>query len=120
MFEHDDFLKNLMDAPWRLYKKVTVEGRSGPVELDIRIPPPAVLEELQREAKALKDEANEENPDALNWLWKVVATTVWRPGAVRQLLTPDQVKHWPQVSLIQGDCVAALNTAMGVEAAKGK
>jgi len=118
--EHDDFVANLLDAPWRLFKQVTVEGARTSVQLDIRTPPPSILQPLVEKARTLRSKVDGDDTDALDWLAEVVATVVWRPGAVRSLFTKEQVKAWGHFSTVQADCLAAINLATAVETAKGK
>lgn len=120
MSEHDEFKQNLLNASWRHHKTVEVQGKQGPVKLDIRMPPPNVLAELLGEAKALKNGPAGEDTEAQAFGLKVIAATVWRPGALRPLFTLEEVRAWPYASAVQADCLAALNVATGVEAAKGK
>jgi hypothetical protein len=122
MSEHDEFKHSLLEASWRLYKKVTVQGARGSAELEIRIPPPNVLSELLQDAKKLKeakDAPEAKHEEAQDFGLRVIAATVWRPGAVRSLFTLDEVKRWPYASAVQADCLAAVNAGTGMEAAKG-
>jgi hypothetical protein len=124
MSEHDDFKTSLLNVSWRLYKKVEIQSTLGSVPLEIRMPPPGVLSALLAKAKAVKTEAGSASPEASadgaqEFAMEVIATTVWRPGAIRQLFTPDEVRSWPYASAIQADCLAALSAATGMESAKG-
>lgn len=119
MSEHDDFKRSLLDTSWRIYKTVEVGSTNGPAKLDIRMPPPNVLRELLDEARRLKDSGREEDADAQDFALKVIAATVWRPGALRPLFTLEEVRAWPYATSLQADCLAALNVATGLEKAKG-
>ena len=123
MSEHDDFKQNLLSANWRLYKTIQVDGARGPVQLDIRMPPPDELAKVLarvRSLKAIVGEATAGEEIAGQALGlEVIALTIWRPGAVRPLFTVEEVKAWPYASAVQGDCMAALSAATGVETAKG-
>lgn len=123
MSDTDDFKQNLLGATWRLYKTIQVDGARGPVQLDIRMPPPNELAKVLARVRSLKGAAGEatasEELAGQELGLEVIALTIWRPGAVRPLFTVEEVKAWPYASAVQADCMAALNAATGVETAKG-
>jgi hypothetical protein len=119
MTENDDFKTSLLTARWRLFRTVTVESTSGPVQLDIRIPPPNVLKDLLTKLKASKEEAAGDDGAALDMVCEVSSKCVWRPGAVRHLFSPAEIADWPFLSAVQGDCFEALRAASSVETARG-
>ncbi|MFY0567063.1 hypothetical protein ACN28E_24940 [Archangium lansingense] len=119
MSEHDEFKKHLLNTSWRIYKTVEVMGTQGPVKLDIRMPPYDVLKGLLSKAKDLKERKDAGDADAMSFIEDVIATTVWRPGAVRPLFVAEEVRTWPYASAVQADCLAAINVAQGLESAKG-
>lgn len=130
MSDHDDFKHSLLNVAWRIYKTVEVHGAHGPVELEIRMPPPNIVSALMAKAKAIKDSGADVTPQtreveaeaighAFDFTAEVISTTIWRPGAIRPLFTPEEVKSWPYAGAVQADCMAALNVAVGVEKAKG-
>lgn len=120
----EELKADLLDAPWRKYKDVQVEGRTRMVELVIRRPPPNVLEELSKKLKtasaAEESKADGAEETALGAMAEVVSQCVWLPNAVRPLFTPEEAKRWPHLWEVLPDCINAIKVAAGVEVAKGK
>lgn len=117
--------QSLLSAQWREYKRVSVEGADGPVELVIRRPPDtrvvALLEGAQKEG--LLNAATEPTSPAagLRFRARVVATVVFLPNDVTPLFTEAEVLEWPAVSEVEAHCMAALvPPGAQIERLKGK
>ena len=112
MSDTESIKQNLLSAPWRKYKDITVEGLSGEVTLVIRRPPDkevlSLFESSQRDG--LIDKAgNPTSPDAgLRFRARVVARCVFLPNATRPLLTEEETLQWPALGEVANDCMAAL------------
>ncbi|WP_224364228.1 hypothetical protein [Hyalangium versicolor] len=120
----DELKANLLSAPWRKYKDVTVEGTTGPVQLVIRRPPDARVAELLRKAKEeglLTEKGEPTSPEAgLRLRARVVALTLFAPNAVRPLFTEEEVLEAPFLPELGDDCTAALaGTGASLEKLKG-
>lgn len=120
----DDLKASLLNAPWRKYKDVTVEGATGPVQLLIRRPPDAKVAELLRKSKddGLITEKGEPTSaeGGLRLRARVVALTLFAPNAVRSLFTEEEVLEAPFLHDVADDCTAALaGTGAALEKLKG-
>ena len=120
----DNIKADLLEAPWRKYREIQVEGRRGNVDLVVRRPPPDVLEDLAKKLKAASraEEAKEDTAEetAVGAMSAVVASCIWLPNAVRPLFTPEEARRWPHLMEVLPTCIEAIKVGVGVETAKGK
>ena len=124
MSDAEKLKQRLLNRTWPEYTRVSVEVDEGEkVELVIRRPPDSVLQKILGEARdkglAAADGDAKDPVAALLFRAQVVAATVFLSDAVRPLFTPEEALEFPGISEVAEHCMAAINPAKGLEAARG-